>query len=201
MLRLRELSRNVEAILAEVADTFSIYQQQQGLNCRAGCGECCLQPTIESTALEMLPLALLLFDQGNAEQILQQFEQQPIAQSCMFYQKRSFDGRKGQCTIYQQRPSICRMFAAAGYRDKLGQTSLSICKVIKADRPEQYAQSLIMITSSPPPLMMIASEALKELDYSFGNNLQPINLALKQALEKVLFTACLSGIDTGSQIA
>lgn len=201
MLRLRELSRTVEATLTEVADKFSTYQQQQGLHCRPGCGECCLQPTIEATALEMLPLALSLFDQGIAEQILQQFDQQPLAKNCMFYQKRTFDGRQGQCTIYQHRPSICRMFAAAGYRDKLGQTSLSVCKIIKSERAEQYAESLIMLTSSPPPLMMIASEALKELDYSFGNNLQPINLALKHALEKVLFTACLSGIDDGSLTA
>ncbi|CAM3794058.1 YkgJ family cysteine cluster protein [Rheinheimera salexigens] len=201
MLRLRELSRNVEAVLGEVAEKFSTYQQQQGLNCRAGCGECCLQPTIESSALEMLPLALHLFDQGSAEHTLQQFEQEPLKQSCMFYQKLSFDGRKGQCTVYQQRPSICRMFGASGYRDKMGQTSLSVCKVIKADHPEHYSQSLIMLTSTPPPLMMVASEALKELDYSFGNNLQPINLALKQALETVLFNAGLSGYDDDTQIA
>lgn len=201
MLRLRELSRSVETVLGEITEKFSTYQQQQGLHCRSGCGECCLQPTIESTPLEMLPLALYLFDQGNAEQVLNQFEIEPVLKSCMFYQKKSFDGKQGQCTVYQQRPSICRVFAAAGFRDKAGNTSISVCKVIKADLPEQYAQSLIMITSSPPPLMMLASEALKELDYAFGNSMQPINLALKYALEKVLFIASFSGFNDDTTIA
>ncbi|WNO60305.1 YkgJ family cysteine cluster protein [Rheinheimera sp. MMS21-TC3] len=201
MLRLRELSRRVETVLGEITEKFSTYQQQQGLNCRPGCGECCLQPTIESTPLEMLPVALYLFDQGSAEQTLYKLEAEPLQKSCVFYQKKSFDGKQGQCTVYQQRPSICRVFAAAGVRDKMGKTALSVCKVIKTDLPEQYAQSLIMITSSPPPLMMLASEAIKELDYAFGNTMQPINLALKYALEKVLFIASFSGYDDDTNIA
>ena len=52
MQRLRELSRRVEAVYGEIAETFSTYQQSQGLQCRSGCGECCLAPTIEATVLE-----------------------------------------------------------------------------------------------------------------------------------------------------
>ncbi|MGI5308303.1 YkgJ family cysteine cluster protein [Rheinheimera sp. WS51] len=201
MLHLRELSRRVETVLGEITEKFSTYQKQQGLNCRTGCGECCLQPTIESTPLEMLPLALYFFDQGSAEHLLHKLETEPVQKSCMLYQKKSFDGKQGHCTVYQQRPSICRVFGAAGFRDKLGKTAISVCKVIKADLPEQYAQSLIMITSSPPPLMMVATEALKEVDYAFGNTMQPINLALKYALEKVLFIASLSCHNDNSNIA
>ena len=93
MLRLRELSRRVEAVYGEIAETFSDYQQRQGLQCRSGCGECCLAPTIEATVLEMLPLALHLFDQGKAEQTLSDLGQLTQQQSCVFYQKLSFDGK------------------------------------------------------------------------------------------------------------
>jgi Fe-S-cluster containining protein len=171
MQRLRELSRRVEAVYGEIATTFSAYQQQRGLNCRSGCGECCLQPTIEATELEMLPLALHLFDQGKAEQTLTQLEELTEPQGCFFYQKLSFDGKQGQCSVYQQRPSICRLFGASGYRDKQGKTSLSVCKVIKTDRPLPYQQHL------------------------------PVNDALQQALERVLFKAWYSGMNDDQQIA
>lgn len=201
MQRLRELSRRVEAVYGEIASSFSAYQQQRGLNCRTGCGECCLQPTIEATVLEMLPLAIHLFDQGTAEQTLAQLEQQSEPQSCVFYQKLSFDGKQGQCGIYQQRPSVCRMFGAAGYRDKQGNTSLSACKIIKSERPKQYQDSLIALQSDPPPMMVMAKELVNELDYELGKQHLPINEAVKQALEKVLFKAWYSGVSDDKQIA
>ena len=201
MQRLRELSRRVEAVYGEIAETFSAYQQQRGLGCRSGCGECCLQPTIEATVLEMLPLALHLFDQGKAEQTLTQLEELTEPQGCFFYQKLSFDGKQGQCSVYQQRPSICRLFGAAGYRDKTGHASLSVCKVIKADKPAAYQQSLIAMQSDPPPMMVMAKEQVNELDYELGKQHLPINDALQQALERVLFKAWYSGMNNDQQIA
>ncbi|QBL08450.1 YkgJ family cysteine cluster protein [Rheinheimera sp. D18] len=193
MQRLRELSRRVEAVYGEIATTFSVYQQQRGLSCRTGCGECCLQPTIEATVLEMLPLALYLFDQGKAEQTLTQLETLTDPQGCFFYQKLSFDGKQGQCSVYQQRPSICRLFGAAGYRDKNGKTALSTCKIIKLDQAHAYQESLIALESDPPPLMIMAKEQVNELDYELGKQHLPINQALQQAIEKVLFKAWFSG--------
>jgi uncharacterized protein len=201
MQRLRELSRRVEAVYGEIATTFSAYQQQRGLNCRSGCGECCLQPTIEATVLEMLPLAIYLFDQGKAEQTLAQLEQLTEPQGCLFYQKLSFDGKQGQCSIYPQRPSICRMFGAAGYRDKQGKTSLSACKIIKSDRPIPYQDTLIALQSDPPPMMVMAKEQVNELDYELGKQHLPLNEAIKQALEKVLFKAYYSDFSDDKQIA
>ncbi|GHG72438.1 hypothetical protein GCM10010919_24710 [Alishewanella longhuensis] len=201
MQRLRELSRRVEAVYGEMADTFSGYQQASGLSCRSGCGECCTQPTIEATVLEMLPLALHLFDQGKAEQTLTQLEELPEVLSCFFYQRLSFDGKQGQCSVYQQRPSICRVFGVAGYRDKLGKTSLSVCKTIKADKAEKYQQHLIVLGEQPPPMMMSAKEQVNELDYSLGAKHYPINEAIRLALEKVLFKAYYSNFTDDQQIA
>ena len=201
MQRLRELSRRVEAVYGEMADTFSSYQQDSGLSCRSSCGECCTQPTIEATVLEMLPLALHLFDQGKAEQTLTQLEELPEVSGCFFYQRLSFDGKQGQCTVYQQRPSICRVFGAAGYRDKMGKTSLSVCKTFKSDKAEKYQQHLIMLTEHPPPMMMSAKEQVNELDYELGNKHYPLNQAMYLALEKVLFKSYYSSFSTELQIA
>lgn len=201
MQRLRELARRVEAVYGEMADTFSLYQQQHGLGCQAGCGECCLSPSIEATVLEVLPLALYLFDQGKAEQTLTQLEALAEPQSCFFYQRLSFDGRQGQCSVYLQRPSICRMFGVAGYRNKQGQKSVSVCKVIKANHPLAYQQTLIALESDPPPMMLSAQEEVNQLDYDMGKQFLPINDAIKQALEKVLFKAWYGGFNDDQQIA
>ncbi len=201
MQRLRELSRRVEAVYGEIADTFSLYQQNSGLHCRSGCGECCLQPTIEATVLEVLPLALYLFDQGKAEQTLTQLEELTEPQGCFFYQRLSFDGKQGQCSVYAQRPSICRLFGAAGYRDKTGKPSLSVCKVIKTDRTDAFQQAIIAMESDPPPMMMASKEQVSQLDYELGNQHLPVNEAVKQALEKVLFKAWYAGFNDDQQIA
>ena len=100
MQRLRELSRRVEAVYGEIATTFSAYQQQRGLGCRSGCGECCLQPTIEATVLEMLPLAFRLIAEQRADQVLNDLAERDDAR-CYFYQSHYKDRKQGQCSVYQ----------------------------------------------------------------------------------------------------
>ena len=85
--------------------------------------------------------------------------------------------------------------------DKQGKTALSACKVIKADRPVAYQDTLIAMESDPPPMMIMAKEQVNELDYELGKQHLPINEALRQALEKVLFKAWYSGFNDDQQIA
>ena len=92
-------------------------------------------------------------------------------------------------------------FGAAGYRDKQGKIALSLCKVIKADKPAAYQDSLIALESDPPPMMLKAKERVNELDYELGKQHLPINEALRQALAKVLFKAWYSGFNDDQQIA
>ena len=93
------------------------------------------------------------------------------------------------------------MFGAAGYRDKSGNASLSVCKVIKTDKAAAYQDSLIALQSDPPPMMVMAKEQVNELDYELGKQHLPINEALQQALERVLFKAWYSGMNDSQQIA
>ncbi|MCH8538614.1 MAG: YkgJ family cysteine cluster protein [Alkalimonas sp.] len=201
MQRLRELSRRVEAVYGEIADTYARYQQLRGLACPSGCGNCCQHPSIDATVLDMLPLALHLFDQGKAESTLAQLEVEPATTGCPMYQPLSFDGSKGQCTVYHQRPTLCRVFGVAGYRDKHGQPSLSACKVLKQHHPAAYQHTLIALESDPPPMLTLAKQQVDQLDYDLSRDNLPISLALQKALLKVLFQACYSEVDTSQLIA
>ncbi|MEW9799411.1 YkgJ family cysteine cluster protein [Alteromonas sp. CYL-A6] len=188
MQRLRELSGQVLAMYEEISSTFSHYQASAGLPCTAGCGACCNKPDIEVSPLEMLPLALHLFDQGLAETTLESIEHYH-GFACMQYQRHSLDGQKGSCGIYPWRPGVCRMFGVAGYRTKDHIPTLSVCREIKQRLPERYADALIMTTANPPPMMAHYQQKLAQLDFTLGEQRLPINEALKYCLEKILTLA------------
>ncbi len=209
MNRLRELSSQVMDVYQSLSQEFSAYQSSQSLNCVEKCGACCNNPDIEVSPLEMLPLALHLFDTGRAEQAFDELDSYS-GFACKQYQRLSLDGKEGYCGIYEYRPGICRMFGAAGYKTKSGEATLSVCKPIKQAVPEKYAAALITIqpqhldifekrlvddiaansevrvTSTKPPMIAEGRQKLAQLDYELGERLMPINDALRFVLEKTL---------------
>jgi len=193
MQRLKQLSLQVETVFADIGQSYAQYQRDRGLFCRSGCGECCLHPGIEATVLEMLPLAYSLVEQNEAERTLDALAEQQ-QDGCFFYQRHSADGKMGQCSVYQKRPGICRLFGAAGYNGREGEIQLSVCKNIKADHPVAYADTLIALESDPPPMIRNGKEQIRQIDYELGGINYPINEAMRQALEKVLFEQYYAGI-------
>jgi Fe-S-cluster containining protein len=193
MQRLKQLSLQVETVFADIGQSYAQYQRDRGLFCRSGCGECCLHPGIEATVLEMLPLAYSLIEQNEAERTLDALAEQQ-QDGCFFYQRHSADGKMGQCSVYQKRPGICRLFGAAGYNGREGEVQLSVCKNIKADHPVAYADTLIALESDPPPMIRNGKEQIRQIDYELGGINYPINEAMRQALEKVLFEQYYAGI-------
>lgn len=200
MQRLRELARLVETVFDELEQTFGNYQRASGLACKPGCGACCSNPKVEATVLEMLPLALNLYDQGKAELVLAELEQYS-GFSCYHFVRHSLDGQAGACSVYSQRPGICRMFGAAGVSSKDGNTRLSVCRVIKQESPAAYQNALGTVQSTVPPAMTAGKSRLQQLDFSLGQHDFPINEALIQALKKVLFQSTYGGFETTGQVA
>ena len=221
MNRLRELSSQVMDVYQSLSQEFSAYQSSQSLNCLERCGACCNNPDIEVSPLEMLPLALHLFDTGRAEQEFDELDNYS-GFACKQYQRLSLDGKEGYCGIYEYRPGICRMFGAAGYKTKSGEATLSVCKPIKQAVPEKYAAALISIqpqrsdaieqlfigdiaannagqsTAIKPPMIAEGRQKLAQLDYELGDKLMPINDALRFMLEKILTLSYYSqDIDDG----
>ncbi|RDV26555.1 YkgJ family cysteine cluster protein [Alteromonas aestuariivivens] len=197
MQRLRDLSSQVESVFTSLANEFGEYQKTTGLSCLDGCGACCNNPDIEVSPLEMLPLALHFFDQGIAESMLDKLAEYS-GFACAHYHRNSLDGEKGYCTIYTWRPGICRMFGAAGYSNKHGMPGLSVCKQIKQAMPGKYQNALITISSTPPPSISHGRQRIAQIDPGWGNELLPINDALRQAISKVL--TCAYYMDEGEDI-
>lgn len=191
MRQLRDLSGKINQEFEAMTIEFRRYQAESGLGCLAECGKCCLNPEIEATQLEMLPMALDLYDRGMALETLEQIEQG--RKNCVAYNPTSEDGQKGFCRSYTQRPSICRMFGAAGYSNKQGKNSLSVCSLIKKAAPVQYENALAQ--ASLAPKMSAWSAKVLTLDPVLGAHLYPINEALKKMILKILMIASYDGGD------
>lgn len=130
--------------------------------------------------MEMIPMALKLLDDGKLEEWhtrLQEAEGLP----CLI-----FNGKN--CGSYQQRPSLCRMFGVAGYLNKEQHITLSICKFIKEECPE-LTELALRATGPDTPVMTYWSSRLSTLDPHLIQERQPINRALKMAIEKVALWA------------
>lgn len=181
-MNIREFSFNLQKLYQEMSEVFGHYQKQTGLPCLSGCGQCCLNPEIEASDLEMIPMALKIYDEGKIDEWLSRLENAE-GLSCLAYQKLSSDGKKGQCGIYEGRPSICRMFGVSGYFNKKEEVTLSICKYIKEAFPEKSLHANSHLTDAP--MLVHWTARLTTLHPDLITNKKPVNVALKNALEKV----------------
>ena len=185
-------------VYQSLSQEFSAYQSSQSLNCVEKCGACCNNPDIEVSPLEMLPLALHLFDTGRAEHEFDELDNYGFA--CKQYQRLSLTVKKA-IAEFTNTDLAFAVFGAAGYKTKSGEATLSVCKPIKQAVPEKYAAALIAIqpawgqsnnsdpmsiSNSKPPMIAEGRQKLAQLDYELGDKLIPINDALRYILEKIL---------------
>lgn len=184
-MNIREFAFNLQKLYEEMGQTFSAHQSKLGLSCPSGCGQCCLNPEVDASLLEMIPLALKIYDEGRLEEWLERLESNTTAH-CLLYQDQG--GRKGYCGSYQERPSLCRMFGVSGYLDKNQKITLSICKLLKQEFPEQ-TQKAVSQTDAATPILRDWSIHLSTLHPELIQRRMPINDALKGALEKVALYA------------
>ena len=181
-MNIREFSHNLQKLYQEMSETFGSFQSSTGLHCLTKCGRCCLNPDIEASDLEMIPMALKIYDEGKTEEWLNKLEGASEI-SCLAYHAESPDKALGKCGIYEGRPAVCRMFGVSGYYNKNHEVTLSICKYIK----EANTDLSVKISSSikEAPMLTHWSARMATLHPELIQNKKPINLALKNALEKV----------------
>ena len=179
-MNLRSFSHDLMALYAEMGVAFADTQKRSGLGCPTGCGYCCKTPTVEATAMEMIPMALALFDQGRAEEVYDRIQFEG-PETCIMYQDKG--GKFGQCTQYTTRPSLCRLFGVAGFYTKTHAKELSICKELKATYPEH---SSLDVFELQPAMMSDWSTRLISIHPEMLQERLPISIALGKALEKVM---------------
>lgn len=187
-MNIREFSQDLQKIYLEMGSTFSNYQKASGLHCLEGCGKCCLKPEVEASMLEMIPLALRIYDEGKLEEWLDKLETS-TQENCLLYESHSSDGSLGKCSAYVERPALCRMFGVAGFYNKHHEMKLSVCKLIREKYPELLVEQEALALEGSTPTLMNWSYRLAQIEPALIQDRLPINQALKRALEKVALYA------------
>ncbi len=172
--------QQIMEIYGEIDRQIEVFQTASGLQCPSGCGKCCQNPEVETTPLQMLPLAMALINQDLAEAWLEKVDMVNYAGACVFYQSDRFIAGNGRCGVYAWRPSLCRLFGFAATRNKHGEPELAACKVHKETMPELVAT---VPTQLAPSFADFAMQ-LANLDPS-QSELMPINKALAIAIQKL----------------
>ena len=186
-MNIREFSQDLQKIYDQMWDAFSQYQAASGLNCLVGCGKCCNNPEVEASVLEMFPLALRILDENKLEEWLDKLDNSS-QDHCLMYEPHTPDGSKGQCGVYKERPSLCRMFGVAGFYNKHQEVTLSVCKLIREKYPDltKIRESEV---SGKTPMLITWSYRLAQIDPGLIQDRMPINQALKKALERIALYA------------
>ena len=183
---MHELALSVALVHERLDASTSSLRAASGLACGSGCGACCLSPEVETTVLELLPLALELQRRGTLEAWSERLAAAPPGAPCALYEPDPTDARRGRCGAYAQRPSICRLFGFAGRRDKDGSTRFMTCSVLRTEAPETVARAQALVEDGfPVALYGETAIELSALSPDQGTRLQPINDALAEALARV----------------
>jgi uncharacterized protein len=183
---LNNLARRTISLLEEIDRATTVFQAATGLQCPAGCGECCQNPEVETTPLEMLPIAWELYQRGELDRWIQQVGAINGIGVCVFYRSDPVIPGNGRCSIYPWRPSLCRLFGFAAVVNKHGNPELAACKKHKEVMPEVVAESQAAIANGlPVPQFADFAMRFRSLDPNLGQERLPINQALKVAIERV----------------
>lgn len=180
-MNIREFSNQLLKLYQEMSDSFSSYQNSTRWSCLAGCGKCCLNPDVEATLFEMIPMALRIYDEGLFDEWVEKLETSE-QEYCLLYKPGDGEG-KGRCGSYADRPSLCRMFGVAGYYNKNQELTLSICKLIRDEY--KITELPVGLNQDTTPNFAQWSYRMATLDQKLIQEKMPINKALLAALQKV----------------
>ena len=178
------LAREVARRHAEQDAGIERLTQATGLGCPPGCGACCLSPEVETSVADLLPLACALFERGAAEAAQDRARGARDAGPCVLYAPSADDPRQGRCTVYAERPSICRLFGFASRRARGGGLEHAACRELRAAHPEASARAAAAVAEGLAAPRIDAEPGAIALLLGEARPL-PINHALRLALERV----------------
>ncbi|MBK9030415.1 MAG: YkgJ family cysteine cluster protein [Myxococcales bacterium] len=154
-----------------------------GLACPTGCGACCVGAPPHVSEADVAPIARAAVAAGEGEALLDRATAIG-AGPCALYAPAQLPGG---CTVYAQRPIVCRLFGFAAVRDKRGAPELAMCREHAAIDPTARARVAAYLAAGGE--VAIFADLQGEAHDDGGAGLRPINLALAAALERELLRA------------
>jgi Fe-S-cluster containining protein len=184
----RDLCSKVIRIYQEIDQKTARLQVTFGLFCPSLCNACCDSREVEATILETLPLAEEIYQRKEQEVVLDALEERRKQADfrCVLYLANPGVRETGSCSYYEFRPLVCRLFGFAARRNKFGNLELSTCKIIKQRTPNAVHRAEAGISEVlDVPVYQDSFMRIASMDSGIGYRRLPINLALKEALERL----------------
>ena len=178
------------------------FKQDTGINCLHLCGRCCntSSSNIEASVFELFPLAIYLWENKKIEAVINELNTIDESAPCIFFKHNKIFNETGNCSMYELRPLICRLFGFSVLIDKEEKVRYISCNEMK----KKLGDRIVKIEScnkSNSDLLILPDFAQRAtaLNYQYGRERFDINKALKKALEIVaLKLSFISHDDDGS---
>ncbi len=207
---------SVESLIAAVARVYARVESEQAtflasaaasgsaLECPSGCGSCCAPFVPDVLPPEAAYIAAWLMESSPdlaLEAALWTGEKRPATPPCPFLRHPASGSPGGaRCAIYPARPLVCRLFGAAGVRDRDGLASFRPCAhmplsdypAIGGARPAIAGPSLELRFGAAPPVMADFSAELAALCPSEAAERSLLVDALPGALARVGLSIALA---------
>lgn len=188
-MTLCEKISSVQKIYQQTESRIQFFKQVTGLNCVAGCGDCCNRFEPYITVLEGLVVAEYL---KSSPDRYQQFISRPSYEErdslCPFY----IVGSDYHCGIYSIRPLICRMYSFCAKKNK-EKIEFQACPPIT----EHYGKELaltdkLLELGLDLPIYLDEYNKLCQIDFMLATDFHPLERSIDIALESY------SAIEDGS---
>jgi Fe-S-cluster containining protein len=166
--------------------TIARFQAATGINCPDGCGICCMEWWVETSILEVLPLALEIYSRRQEEEVLISIQEKEKDQDfrCVLLLSEPPRDMKGSCGYYNFRPLLCRLFGFASRKNKFNKPEFSPCRIIKSADPDGVKRAEKAVSEGmKTPVYQEAFMRIASINPGMGFRILPINQALKGALE------------------
>lgn len=194
----RERLLAMEKLYARADEAVRRFQDAAGLSCPFGCGSCCegFVPDILPAEAEYLAAYLAVAEAERAYALaasgLGPTSYPGGRLGCPLYRPDT----PYHCSVYEARPLICRLFAFSAVKDKQGEPSFSLCRLMPdaAAAPglrRAAGDGLKAFGLVPAPVMADFGSEAAALSPAGGAR-GPLPEQLEAALSKILFLLGLS---------
>ena len=182
MQNLYQKIQKIESLQAAADRATAAFKKRYNVDCLQHCAECCKYNDINASPLEFLPMAWHLYKTGQLEDFFEKISKTDSKQ-CIF---SVFKDDRWGCTCYPSRGMICRLFGFACTKNKLGKPAFAACHTLKHSFPDKINTICQKVTiSKRVPVIADFYQKLSMLDLNLGEELIPINQAIKEACEIV----------------
>lgn len=177
--------RSVEKVFQVLEHEILYFQSKTSISCIENCHLCCTKSEIQANPLEFLPLAYHLYKNNQAQSFLEMLENNSNPSICILFNPFNTEGA---CTYYNYRGLICRLFGFSANLDKHEYKTLVTCKTIKSQKVQEFKNALQLLNNGlKVPMVSKYYMKLYTIDLKLSASYYPINEAIIQAIETVLF--------------